>query len=221
MLELLSGLLPATLLTRSGAVFNTGRSSFESPSKLYLLGLNPGGDPATHEHETVGSQMASVLAKPGHWSAFRDDSWDGYPPGANGMQPHVVHLLQQLGHEAHAVPTSNLIFERTRSEEDLKSRRRELAEACWPVHEEIIDCLGVKVILCFGSFTGRWVRKRVGAHRLVDSFVEKNKRRWKSTAHANSDGLIVVTASHPARAHWRFEATDPSPLVKAMLERAA
>ncbi len=220
MLELLSGLLPATMLTRSGAVFNTGRSAFKAPSRLYLLGLNPGGDPATHEHETVGSQMAAVLAKPGHWSAFRDESWNGRAPGTTGMQPRVVHLLQQLGLEAHQVPTSNLIFERTRAASDLKSRMGELAEACWPVHAEIIRRLGVRVILCMGKDAGGWVCRRLKADQLVDAFVEKNERRWTSTAHANAEGLIVVTATHPAIVSWRHAATDPSPLVNAMLERA-
>lgn len=220
MLEDLRRLIPQSLLAKSGAAFNTGRDAFSKPSELYLLGLNPGGDPATHQHETVGSHMEAVLAKAPAWAAFRDESWNGRPPGTTGMQPRVLHLFSQLGLKAHEVPTSNLIFERTRSAADLKSRMSELAEACWPVHSEVIKRLGVRVILCMGKDAGSWVCRRLGAIELVGQFVEKNERRWTSTAHACNDGLLVVTATHPAIVSWRHEATDPTPLVQSMLARA-
>ncbi len=212
-------LIPESLLAKSGAVFNTGSHAFSKPAALYLLGLNPGGDPEAHQHETVGSQMTAVLAKPRAWAAFRDESWKGRPPGATGMQPRIVHLLERLGFEAHEVPTSNLIFERTRSAADLKFRMNDLADQCWPVHAAVIQKLGVRVILCMGKDAGNWVCKRLGAATLVDQFVEKNERGWTSTAHSAADGLVVVTATHPAIASWRHEATDPSLLVQSMLAR--
>jgi hypothetical protein len=215
----LGKLIPASLLEKSGAVFNTGSHAFSKPAALYLLGLNPGGDPEAHQHETVASQMTAVLAKPSSWAAFRDESWNGRPPGSPGMQPRILHLLGRLGLEAHEVPTSNLIFERTRSAADLKSRMNDLAEQCWPVHEAVIQKLGVRVILCMGKDAGNWICTRLGAVTLVDQFVEKNERGWTSTAHCAAEGLVVVTAAHPAIASWRHEATDPSPLVQSMLAR--
>lgn len=127
MLEELRSLIPPALLAKSGAVFNTGRAAFAGPAPLYILGLNPGGDPETHQHETVGSHMDAVMAKPETWSAFRDESWNGRRPGTTGMQPRVVHLIRRLGLEPHAVPTSNLVFERTRGAGDLKGRLDQLA----------------------------------------------------------------------------------------------
>ena len=38
-------LVPESYLDRSGAVFYSGRRAFSQPSDLYLLALNPAGDP--------------------------------------------------------------------------------------------------------------------------------------------------------------------------------
>ena len=37
-------LIPEPFLDRSGSVFLSGRRAFNSPSELYILGLNPAGD---------------------------------------------------------------------------------------------------------------------------------------------------------------------------------
>jgi hypothetical protein len=42
--ELLN-LVPAALHHEFGEVFYSGRTAFEQPSPIYLLGFNPGGDP--------------------------------------------------------------------------------------------------------------------------------------------------------------------------------
>lgn len=44
-LETFARLVPAELWFRSGAVFYSGRAAFSRPSPIYLLGINPGGDP--------------------------------------------------------------------------------------------------------------------------------------------------------------------------------
>lgn len=219
MLEELRNLIPPALLAKSGAVFNTGRAAFAGPAPLYILGLNRGGDPETHAHETVGSHLEAVTAKPETWSAFRDDSWNGRPAGTTGMQPRVVHLIRRLGLEPHLVPTSNLVFERTRGAGDLKGRLNQLAETCWPVHQKVIERLEVRTVLCMGRDCGEWVRKRLGADRKIGEFVEQNDRGWRSTAYATSHGLAVVTATHPAIASWVHPATDPTPLVIRTLQR--
>lgn len=212
-----SHLLPEDLLFRSGAVFNTGERAFTGHRAVYMLGLNPGGDPQTHQHETVRSHTEGVLKKALGWCAYRDESWNGRPAGTTGMQPRIQHLFQRLGLEIGDVPMSNLIFERTRSEADLKDRFTQLAEVCWPVHEAVVSELGVRTILCLGGKCGEWVRERANAREHVGTFEERNDRRWKSHAYRNRDGLTVVTLTHPAIASWVHEATDPTPLVRQVL----
>lgn len=117
-----------------------------------------------------------------------------------------------------APPSSNLVFVRTRQAKDLDARFSELVEECWPFHEAVIRELDVKVVLCFGHRCGKAVRERLGAHSLVDEFVEQNDRGWKSYAHATPDGAMsVLTLTHPTRAACETPAADPTPLVRKAL----
>jgi hypothetical protein len=45
MIEDFAALVPRALGSRSGEVFYSGRSAFGRPAELYLIGINPGGDP--------------------------------------------------------------------------------------------------------------------------------------------------------------------------------
>ena len=45
MIEKLAERIPPDLLGRSGSVFYSGRAAFSSQASLYILGLNPGGNP--------------------------------------------------------------------------------------------------------------------------------------------------------------------------------
>jgi len=207
-------LVPRELLDCSGAVFYSGREAFTGERPVYLLGLNPGGDPVQMAHYTVRRQIDQVLtALPERWSAFRDESWQGARPGAWGMQPRVLHLLRRLRLDPGEVPASNLAFVRSRGESGLGATARQLAAACWPFHQRVMEGLGVRVVVCFGRTTGEWVRERMGARELLGTFVEQNSRRWTSLAHRNSAGLAVVTTTHPSRVDWTSPRTDPSDLV--------
>lgn len=210
--------VPTHLLNESGTVFYSGRDAFSSPSRLYLLGLNPGGSPVEQARETLSWSSNGVLhEEPDNWSAYRDESWRGAPPGTYRMQPRVLHLLRRLGLDPGRVPSSNLIFVRSAREIDLKGRGHELANACWAFHERVINTLSIEVVLCFGGTAGDWVRRKLGAREHVETFVEDNARRWKSEAFRNMSGTAVVIATHPSIAAWNTAAADPTHLVEHLL----
>lgn len=222
MIEELFRTVPPQLLHESGAVFYSGRDAFSNPSRLYLLGWNPGGSPVDLAGDTVARHSHRVLhEEPANWSAYRDDSWKGALPGTSGMQPRVLHLLHRLGLDPGRVPSSNLIFVRSVGENDLQDRERELKDACWAFHECVIDTLGVDVILCFGQKTGKWVRRKLGADELVETFFENTARPWKSQAFRSASGIGVVIATHPSRVAWNKPATDPTHLVERLLTSSA
>ena len=100
------------------------------------------------------------------------------------------------------VPASNVAFVRTRTEADIKSQNDVILGACWPIHRAVIEALSVRVIICLGGTSGRWVRAKLGANEPVDVFRETYRRRWTSQAHQTGDGRAVVTVTHPSRAHW-------------------
>ena len=205
---------------RSGKVFYSGRDAFRKTNDLYLIGFNPGGDPAKHRKETVNSHTADVLNNfSARWSAYRDESWEGNPPGTHGMQPRILHMLSRLCREPRETPSSNLIFVRSRRGADLDERQK-LEDICWPFHQEVIRALRPRVIVCFGKCSGKSIRRRLLANHHAGQFVEDNERRWTSEAHLSDEGIAVVTMTHPSIADWTKSVTDPTPLVQQMLERS-
>lgn len=212
--------IPPELKKESGKVFYSGRAAFSGPRPLYLLGLNPGGDPQSPAEETIEGHTRKVFnpKNPGNWSAYRDESWDGWPPGHKDMQPRILHLLRRLHLDPGEVPASNLIFVRSRRAKDLGGEMKQLAEQCWPFHQAVIDQLGPRVILCLGKETAEFVQRKTGATKHVETFVENNERGWKNSCFTNDDGLKVIRVTHPSRVAWTTPATDPSDLVKRALE---
>ena len=215
-IELLQEKIPAGLLEKSGSVFYSGRSAFLGPKKLYLIGLNPGGDPEEQQSSTIRRHTAHLLANaPDNWSAYRDESWRNAEPGTKGLAPRVLHLLQQLSLDPGLVPASNLIFQRTRRESHL-AEKFDLATTCWPFHETAISFLQPKLILCFGKTVGNFVARSVEANTCLGYWQETNARRWRTTARTNGK-IIVVSATHPSIADWAAKDTDPSNFIKALL----
>ena len=206
--------LPKSILERSGSVFYSGRMAFSSPSPLYVLGLNPGGCPLRQSGETVAADIDQFWTQPDEWSAYADESWEGKQPGTHGMQPRMLHMFKHLGLNPRHVPSSNLVFVRSREEAELAAEKHALIDMCWPVHAAVIQSLGIQSIVCLGGTTGNWVRTQMGAHEQIDEFVEDNARGWRSVAHRAESGYRVLTLTHPGRVDWRNPAADPSPMAR-------
>ena len=218
MLNEFAKLVPAELFSRSGNVFYSGHAAFAQASPLYILGYNPGGDVVAQADETIGANIArSLKRKEAHYSEYKDASWAGQPAGTFRMQPRVTHLLEKLELDPHKVPASNLIFVRSRNEVDIRNERKRLEDLCWPFHQRVIEALDIRVVVCFGGTVGSALCHRLNAHGFVGAFQETNARRWKTTAHRNEHGIIVITATHPSRADWTKPASDPSGFIKSML----
>jgi hypothetical protein len=213
--------LPASILDRSGSAFYCGREAFAETRNLYLLGLNPGGNPVVQESNTVRKHIWQFRQRPNAWSEYRDESWEGAVPGTWGMQPRVLHMLETLGMDPGLTPSSNVLFVRSHSEAALHREKAALLRHCWPVHQTVIEQLGIRVIVCFGGTAGRWVCEQISASQLIDQFIERYKNRsWKSHAHQATDGRIVVTVTHPSRANWCNSDADPTPLIQRALKLA-
>lgn len=211
----LASAIPADLLDCSGKVFYSGRNAFRAGAAVYILGANPGGAPASNTNETVRGHSAWVTeCAPASWSAYRDESWEGRPPGTHRMQPCILHMLSSLGLNAGDVPASNVAFVHSRRLATLESNFQELAEACWPFHARVLEQIRPQLVLCLGGAAGDFVRSKLGATRLTDSFVEANNRRWQSGIYASNQGLTFAVLTHPSIANWCRPATDPTPLLK-------
>ena len=149
--------------------------------------------------------------------SYRDESWEGAPPGTLGMAPRVLHLFAGLGLSAGQVPCSNLVFARSQREGDMQSEMAFLANLCWPFHAFVLEQLRPRAILCFGKTAGRYVRSKVGADTLCGEFVEANNRRWLSQTFVSISGIKVIVATHPSIADWTVISTDPTELIREAL----
>jgi uracil-DNA glycosylase family 4 len=213
--------IPADLLLQSGKVFYSGRNAFSTVAAMYVLGVNPGGDPTAQADETVGSHTSWVAnMAPADWSAYRDEKWKGKPPGSHGMQPRILHMFKTLGVNPGEVPASNLVFVRSRREGDIAEDLESLANHCWPFHKYVIKNLRPKVVLCLGKTAGDYVRSQTGAHERYATFTEQNNRKWQSHAFRSRSGLRVIVATHPSIADWTAPASDPTALVVGALNDA-
>jgi hypothetical protein len=218
-IEEFSQRIPSALLARSGKVFYSGRLAFAKPSTLYVMGVNPGGEPINHKTETVGTHTELVLHQhPDDWSAYRDESWGNHLPGSYGMAPRILHLFRNLNLAPGHVPCSNLVFARSRAESDMNAEMEPLADLCWPFHEFLIDQLKPRVVLCLGSKAGKYVKEKLAATEQIAEFREMNNRGWATRVFVNQAGLKVVVATHPSRVDWTSIATDPSPVIAESLK---
>jgi hypothetical protein len=211
--------LPAPMLSRSGSVFYSGRGAFSRPGRLYILGLNPGGSPQVQAGNTIGKDIAAWTDMPEHYSRYLDESWEDKAPGTCGMQPRMRHMFGKLGMDLRRVPASNLVFVRSNNEASLAAEKGPLMAQCWPVHAAVIEVLGIETILALGGTAGRWVREAIGADRLIGSYSETNNRGWTSEAHIAPNGRAVITVTHPARTNWPNPDSDPTELVREVLNR--
>lgn len=224
--EELLDLVPAKLHREFGEVFYSGRTAFQQPSPIYLLGFNPGGDPARSElsRYTVGADLAEARTPQRHdWSGF-EDNWHDFGAGAVRFQRRVLHLIHGCGFGPRQVPASNAIFVRSARIDALDTARKvALLRNCWPVHEAVIRSLGVRVVVCFGHKTGDWIKAQLAANAepAIEVYKEDNGRRWRSETRVGRDGIEVVTLTHPSRANWENPRSDPTQLVVNALERAA
>lgn len=211
--------LPQEIRSRSGSVFYAGRDAFEWPSRLYVLGLNPGGSPALQSEETVDLDIRRWRSGRLKHSRYLDDSWRGKPAGRHGMQPRMRHMFDRLGVDLRQTPSSNVLFVRSPTEAAVAGEKFHLLQHCWPIHDVVIEALHIDTILCLGRTPGLWVREVIGAHQTIDAYVETNARGWKSDAHLADDGRAVITVTHPGRADWRNPDADPTSMVARVLAR--
>lgn len=107
-----------SVLSRSGNILYSGAETL-CPGPVYLLGLNPGGDPddAVHREQTIGSTLDRLPSK--RENEYLDVSWRERgirrPAGQAKLQRRVRRLAEMIGLDLRNVCATNLIFVRSTS----------------------------------------------------------------------------------------------------------
>ena len=209
--------IPAELLKQSGKVFYSGRLAFAGPAPLYLLGVNPGGDPVNYIAETVSNHTETVLhVHPGLVGVSRrilgristGHVWHGTACAApipqarsgTGHCPGQQSCLRQVAargrHQEHfsAIAGSMLAVPCTRH----------------PAIEAARDRL-------HGQDSGRLRSGPPWRDRQIGEFGRDEQSGLRSRLFAGASGPRVVVATHPSIADWTAPSTDPSSLISNAL----
>lgn len=223
MIEQFAEHVPPELKSISGAVFFSGRDAFTGPKDLYVLGLNPGGDPIKQRRKTISRHTDGVLHhKPDLWSEYTCESWaPNEEPGEGRFQRNVIHLIRKLGYDPRDVPASNVIFSRSRRIESLESRGPDsLFEACWPFHREVISIIQPRLIVCIGKTFREHLQCKTKTEP-IDSFKKSYGRSYQTEVFQNERGCGLAFVWHLS---WgpdlTKEESDPSGVFRQVLKRA-
>ena len=139
------------LLKEPGCVLNSGWNTV-SPGGIYVVGLNPGGNP-----EDFGTIASHIEATPfGPWSGY-DESWNNLP-GRHRHQLGAKRYISALGFEHRKVLATNAYFTTSRNAKKLALINKRIGVGSanafapyWEVHKLLLSIVQPKLILCLGN----------------------------------------------------------------------
>lgn len=194
----------------SGNVLYSGASTLRAGA-VYILGLNPGGDPNQLRWQTIRRVLDELPSK--SENEYLDVSWQGREAGESLLQRRVRALADMLGVELRDVCASNLIFMRSKDANDCGYP--DLADACWPVHQAILDIVRPRLVVCFGN-SGRspyaFLRREFGDPE--ETTFPSGHGEWQCRIFRSSSGPTVAGLPHLS-----YYAIDRHPEVGRRLRR--
>jgi len=138
-------------LGKSGRFLYSDVSTLK-PGKFYLIGYNPGGDPADHP-DPLEKEIREWFKKKDHFNAYLDEGWiQGKSKklfaGQTQLQKNVKKLLEALVPDPREVCASNLFFARS---EDGGGATRLKYFNDFSVHKALLEIIKPDFILAFGN----------------------------------------------------------------------
>lgn len=189
----------ASIANCSGGILYSSAETLQRGT-VYLLGLNPGGDPKKlcGEDNTIGHSIETLPDCKDN--AYLDENWTdrGAGKGKSPLQRRVCWLLTQLGLNPRDVCASNLIF--VRSSRAGGSGYPETATLCWPVHERILRIVQPKLILTFGNSAISPFRFLQDHYQVTDpKRFSSGHGNWQCYGFSTPDGVKVIGLPHLSR----------------------
>jgi hypothetical protein len=175
--------LPPSVRELPGTALYSGRDAWQAPAEIYLLGFNPGGDPTTDTLTVTEQVVRTLVHEKSDFSKYVNEQCSTrsgrlYAKGEHPMQVRVRDLFTILGLRLGTVPTSNVIFARSRQAAHLNDPWT-WAEACWPFHAEVIRILQPWVIPCMGNDAATFVASKTPGPEVVKvRHTSRSPRTW-------------------------------------------
>jgi hypothetical protein len=170
--------IPKEDLDKSGAVLYSNYYTLTS-GKLYILGFNPGGDPEEQKEDTIRKDIENRKKWDRNYSEYTE-KWGKYKPGEDPLQKSIRFIVEDIFNlNITAVCASNLIFLRTRKQEDLYNWKMK-AEEYWPIHKFIItEIVRPRVIISFGIDTYNFLKEKLTNHNGNERRIPAFWSNWK------------------------------------------
>ncbi len=204
-------------MNKPGAIFYSGRSTLKQ-GPIYLMGLNPGGDPKG----TINCDLTAWMNGKANFSGYCDEPWSTdkkkYEEGEAPHQQRVKKLCKILcakqemldqeeasdNEKVRNVFSANAIFVRTRKASNLMDVPEycEIRERCWEVHKLFLQIVKPKLIVCLGN------GQRLSSFSLLKDRLKVSKVSYCGNGKSFLDGrwfeseeleCKVVGVPHPSR----------------------
>ena len=189
----------------SGSVMYSGIDTL-CQGDIYLMGLNPGGDPGVIP-QTALQTIDSVFKVRPDFSAYLDEDWRG-GLGQHQHQKRVVDICSLLGVDVRTVFSANAVFVRPGDAatlaENLGNRTREVIDCCLRVHDFFLAIVRPKIVVCLGNGEGASsfaiLRNYLGSpesHLVGKTF--RDGKYCDASPSWGRGGCRIIGAPHPSR----------------------
>jgi hypothetical protein len=142
--------------SKSGDVLYNGWDTLcPSNDGLYIMGFNPGGDPAKIDE----SILQSLEKLEDNYCSYEDACWRKSCPndcrnenhfGQSLHQNRVKQLAKVFDYEIGEVFAANAIFIRSKTQGHLRESL-DLFKKCWLIHKRFLSIVKPRIILCLGN----------------------------------------------------------------------
>lgn len=209
--------------SESGAVFYSSPTTLQE-GPFYIMGLNPGGKPEEHPISINESLIHAFARSHQKYSSYVDEFW-GKGGTYSRHQKNVQALASVCGKDIRDIFSANFIFVRSSGTSGIKIRIKELAAACWPVHQLFLSIVRPRLILCLGnsdqlsSFS--LLVDKVGLNRSAIRYVDAMCSNFQHGKYCEAEILLaendhlkctIVGVPHPS---WH----NPTPALAEFIKK--
>ena len=167
----LEKLKKTNLLNQSGAVLYSSYYTVK-PGKFMIIGLNPGGDPEEIKRtieQDINYKFEKSRENP-KWNEFFDEEWIPGEPGCDRLQVNMRYFIRLLlgdREKLRDICATNLIFTRSKAEQDI-SKPQELAKTCWKkVHKWLLQQVKPEIIITYSAFAYHFIKNKLKNNKEV------------------------------------------------------
>lgn len=208
------------LYAKPGAVLLSGANTLK-PAPVYVMGLNPGGDPAL-----IPKPIIDAIAPPNGTSGYTHDCWQ---PRCADPQPcrhveldgtirkdalvrhqrNMISLAGALGSTPASLFSANAVFARSTSRATLRQQSGlglgEWWRTCWRIHHAFIAIVRPRIIVTLGYGEGSsafgLLREQAGSPTVAKLTSPTERGGWcfDATLLAGSSlRATIIGAPHPS-----------------------